>query len=287
MPELPEVETVVRGLRQHLVRRVIEWVHLSRGDVTHGVGLPLCALLRGRRIERIERVGKQIRMDVEGSVSLFVHLGMTGRLLVADRDEEMEPHTHLRLTFRRRRQELRYCDPRRFGGIWLISGAEGDGRLWVGRRLPPAGADPLEVSLGEFRSLLARARQIKALLLDQRVLGGVGNIYCDEALYRAGIHPRTPAGELDEAAVRRLRQVLRQVLAESIRAGGSSISDYRTADNVPGTFQRKHRVYGREGKPCRRCRTVIRRIIAAGRSSFLCPQCQPARRPRARRTRRG
>ncbi len=275
MPELPEVETIVRGLARRLTGQVIEWIYLSRGDVVHGAAVPLCAALRNQRVRHVERVGKQVRIDTEGRTSLFVHLGMSGRLTVADRDDPIEPHTHLRVTFRRRRLELRFRDPRRFGGIWLVAGPGQEPNDWIGRRLPPAGADPLQLSPGELRGLLGRRRQIKALLLDQQVIGGIGNIYCDETLHRAGIHPLTPANELDDHAVRRLRQAMRRVLTEAIRAGGSSISDYRTADNKPGTFQHKHRVYDRAGRPCLRCRTPIRRLTVAGRATFICPRCQP------------
>ncbi len=275
MPELPEVETVARGLSRRLTGRVIEWVRLYRADIVHGTPLPLGDTLCGRRIKNVRRVGKQVRMDTDGPVSVLVHLGMTGRLTAVDRDEPIEPHTHLRTGFRRRRIELRFCDPRRFGGIWLVDGKERQSDNWIGRRLPPIGADPLRLSLTELRPLLRRRRQIKALLLDQQPISGIGNIYCDEALYRAGIHPLTRANELDDNSVRQLRLALRRVLNEAIRAGGSSISDYRTADDVPGTFQRRHRVYGRADKPCRRCGTPILRLTVAGRGTHICPACQP------------
>jgi len=180
---------------------------------------------------------------------------------------------------------LRFSDPRRFGGIWVVNGAAEDLDTWIGRPLPPAGADPLQLAHRDLRQLLQRRRQIKALLLDQRLLGGIGNIYCDEALHRAAIHPRTLAGDLDDAAVRRLRQALCRLLTAAIKAGGSSVSDYRTAHNTAGTFQRRHRVYNRRGKPCRRCGTPIERRVVAGRGTFFCPRCQPV--IRARRTPRG
>jgi formamidopyrimidine-DNA glycosylase len=248
---------------------------LSRSDVVHGSSVPLCAALRGRRIRQVRRQGKQVRVALDAGRSLVFHLGMTGRLIVVDRDEPVEAHTHLGLTFQGWRRELRFSDPRRFGGVWLVEEGASRGGAWLGRRLPPVSADPLTISLDDFRGALRRRRQIKALLLDQRPISGVGNIYCDEALHRAGIHPLTRAIELDAAAVARLWRALRRVLAEAIRAGGSSISDYRSADNQLGNFQLRHRVYGRAGKPCRKCGTSIRHLLAAGRSTFICSRCQP------------
>jgi formamidopyrimidine-DNA glycosylase len=200
---------------------------------------------------------------------------MTGRLIVADRESEAVVHTHLRIAFERWRRELRFIDPRRFGGIWLLDGRVGGANEWFGRRLPPTAADPLTKSLEDFRRALNRRRQIKALLLDQRPISGVGNIYCDESLHRAQVHPRTRASELDATAVGRVWKSLRRVLEEAVRAGGSSISDYRTSDDEPGMFQLRHRVYGREGRACRRCGRAIVHLVVAGRSTFICPRCQP------------
>ena len=286
MPELPEVETIARGLAGHLTGRRIAWAHLSRSDVVHGGPMPLCVALHGRRVRQVRRQGKQVRVDLDAGCWLVFHLGMTGRLIVVGRDEPVEPHTHLRLTFQRWRGELRFSDPRRFGGVWLLDEGTLRSGAWIGRRLPPVSADPLTISLDSFRNALRRRRQIKALLLDQRPISGLGNIYCDEALYRAGIHPLRRASELDAAAVAGLWWALRRVLAEAIRAGGSSISDYRSADNQLGSFQVRHRVYGRSGMPCRSCGTTIKRLLAAGRSTFICPRCQPGPRGAATRKKR-
>jgi formamidopyrimidine-DNA glycosylase len=276
MPELPEVETIARGLHARIAGAVVASVHLSRADVLHGASMPPCAVLMRRRIRRVSRVGKYLRIETEGPADVCIHLGMSGRLVVTDRDAPLRPHTHLRITFQRRRIELRYCDPRRFGGLWLVprNGEAPPG--WIGRRLPPAGVDPLESSPARLRSVLKRGRQIKALLLDQRTIGGVGNIYCDEALYRARIHPAVRAGDLDDGALRRLSTALRAVLREAIRSGGSSISDYITAEGRPGSYQHRHRVYGRAGKPCRCCGATIERCVVAGRGTFICPACQVA-----------
>ncbi|HPD29005.1 MAG TPA: bifunctional DNA-formamidopyrimidine glycosylase/DNA-(apurinic or apyrimidinic site) lyase [Phycisphaerae bacterium] len=274
MPELPEVETVCRGVGQRITGYTIEQVHLNRADVVHGAAIPLCAALHGRRIKSIERVGKQIIIVTDGAVALMVHLGMTGKLIAVHPEMPIEPHTHLRIGFRGRKVELRFVDPRRFGGIWLL-GADSSRVGWIGRQRPSVGPDALTVSCEEFARRLARRRQIKALLLDQQVLGGVGNIYCDESLHRAGLHPAVRADRLSIEQIRRLYRTIRSVLAQAIKAGGSSISDYRNADNAPGRFQVRHRVYDREGQPCRRCKTAIRRLVVAGRGTFICPKCQP------------
>lgn len=293
MPELPEVETITRGLAKKIRGQVIADVALCRPDILHGNGGPVDGLI-GRRIADVCRSGKQVHIaldakklgrigQVPSAGDIYVHLGMTGRLTVVERKAPLERHTHLVMSFADSATQLRFCDPRRFGGIWLI--AENSNRAggesvrqapgWKGRRLPPVGADPLRMTLPALRKLLTRRRQIKALLMDQQPISGLGNIYCDEALYRAGIHPLTPAARLDAEAVRRLRLAIRRVLNEAIRAGGSSISDYRRADNTEGAFQKRHRVYGRDGQACRNCGTTIQRIIVAGRGTHICPCCQP------------
>jgi formamidopyrimidine-DNA glycosylase len=274
MPELPEVETVARGLHRRLAGWVIESVHLLRADIAHGAARPSNELLRGRQIEAVARTGKQVRIGLSDGQALVVHLGMTGRLTVTSQKEPLAKHTHLRIGFRGQGAELRFCDPRRFGGVWLVNGSFDAGGSWIGRRLPPVAADPLRISLSEWRGLLARRRQIKALLLDQKPISGVGNIYCDEALHRAGIHPLSRASDLSPEAVRRLYHALRRVLAAAIQAGGSSVSDYLDVDNVPGWFQTRHRVYGREGKPCRKCGTPIEKFVVSGRGTHICPKCQ-------------
>ncbi|HOA72434.1 MAG TPA: bifunctional DNA-formamidopyrimidine glycosylase/DNA-(apurinic or apyrimidinic site) lyase [Phycisphaerae bacterium] len=296
MPELPEVETVARGLARRILGRTIAHVTLHRRDIVHGNGGPIERLV-GRHIADVRRCGKQIRIllrdesktarrrSCRGAQSpselvMYVHLGMTGRLIVIDSAEPLERHTHLVIALVGQDAQLRFCDPRRFGGIWLVDetavGNESTrSAAWQGRRLPPIGADPLKISLPALGAALARKRQIKALLMDQLPISGLGNIYCDEALHRAGIHPLTPAADLDPEAVRRLRLAIRHVLAEAIRAGGSSISDYRDANNARGTFQTRHRVYGRQGQACRTCGGIIERFVVAGRGTHVCPTCQP------------
>jgi len=289
MPELPEVETVVRGLRASLPGRRILSVRLGKSDfiddpVALGEHLP------GRRVLAVERIGKFICVqltppDAETSPSesvadlhWLVHLGMTGRFAVRAPSEPVVPHTHGFFELDDG-SELRYTDIRRFGRMLLVPStglSEFQSRL---------GDDALFVSARKFAEQARRRRaRIKALLLDQKALRGMGNIYADESLWRARIHPMRLASSLRPEEIARLHQAMRQVLRAAIKLGGSSISDFLDAEGKPGSYQMRHRVYGREGKKCHRCGSTIRRIIVAGRSSHFCPRCQPAPRKRRRRT---
>jgi formamidopyrimidine-DNA glycosylase len=253
----------------------------------------IAATLESKRIAGVRRVGKHIVFDLEqgkatpkkkasvaerskkktasGSLSRkddlsnaqwIVHLGMTGRLLVCDPQEEVPKHTHAILTLASGR-ELRFVDPRRFG------------RLSVAQGFKAAGSEPLEVQLERFVELFrGRKTPIKSALLNQNLLSGVGNIYADEALFRAGIRPRRRADSLTKQDLRRLYLALQEVLKEAIALGGSSVSDYVDAEGEEGFFQLQHRVYGREGEPCLVCKTSIKRVVIAGRSSHYCPKCQ-------------
>lgn len=281
MPELPEVETVVRGLRPTLTGRQIVSVRLGKTDFIDDPAA-LEAQLPGCRIADVARVGKFIELRLSSAndggkqVSLFVHLGMTGRLLSQLSEEPEAKHTHVVLSLDDGR-ELRYTDARRFGRFALV--LEND-RLAFQSKL---GAEPLEISVEQFSALVKPRRAMtKALLLDQRMLRGIGNIYADEALWRARIHPKRLASKLTEKEIARLLRSIQRVLAEAIRLRGSSISDFVDSAGEPGEFQLKHRVYGREGKGCFRCGTRIQRVIVVGRSSHFCPKCQTWRGTRKR-----
>ncbi|HKM90662.1 MAG TPA: bifunctional DNA-formamidopyrimidine glycosylase/DNA-(apurinic or apyrimidinic site) lyase [Candidatus Acidoferrales bacterium] len=289
MPELPEVETVVRGLRAALPGRTITALRLGKTDFIENVER-LESTLPGARIEDVRRFGKFIALRLAGGPAgngaerpqqwLLVHLGMTGRLTVCRPDVPVWPHTHVWLALDDTR-ELRYADPRRFGQMRLVDEAGFPAFL---SRL---GGEPLEVSLEDFSAALQRRAMIKALLLDQSVFRGLGNIYTDESLWRARIHPRRNAARLSGRERAALYRAMRTILATAIQMGGSSISDYVDSEGNPGFFQSRHNAYGREGRPCRRCGAKIRRIIVAGRSSYFCPRCQRAPRgPRLRRAAR-
>jgi formamidopyrimidine-DNA glycosylase len=288
MPELPEVETIARGLASRVTGDVIESVWLgSKPEPLKSAASEIVAALESRRIADVRRVGKHIVFDLQngGRASLpvprksrqkpskavappsttaqwIVHLGMTGRMLVCKPDQAMEKHTHAVAKLASGR-ELRFVDPRRFG------------RLSVAHGFEAAGVEPLQVSLDPFLVLFrGRKTPIKSALLNQRLLSGVGNIYADESLFRAGIRPRRRAASLTGKELSRLYGTVREVLKEAIALGGSSVSDYVDADGEEGFFQLQHRVYGREAEPCLVCKTPIKRIVITGRSSHYCPKCQ-------------
>jgi len=270
MPELPEAETIARQLHRELAGRKLGQVRLSRRDIVHGDPQPLGKLLPGRRVARVSRRAKRVILTLDGGIELVFRLGMTGRMIVCATDDPVAKHTHLRITIDGTSNELRFCDARRFGGVWCLTGSERS----IGKPLGEVGLEPLEVTPAAFRVALNRRRQIKALLMDQTVIAGLGNIYCDESLHAAGIHPLTRADTLSSERANRLLRAIRMTLRKAIRFNGSTLMDYRDADGREGSFQKLHRVYQREGDPCRTCRTAIRRIQAAGRSTFFCPLCQ-------------
>ncbi len=280
MPELPEVETVARGLREQITGRRIVAVRLGKTDFIDDPAA-LERDLPGARIESVARHGKFLLLRLEpsggngGRLSLLIHLGMTGQLAPRPPEYPIAAHTHVFFALDDGR-ELRYTDIRRFGRLALVAEAQ------LEKIIGPLGADPLEISAEDFRARLAgRQAMIKALLLDQRFLRGMGNIYADESLWRARIHPARHAARLTLEEARQLRRAIRDVLAAAIRFRGSSVSNYVDAEGQPGSYQQRHRVYQREGKKCFRCGAKIRRMIVAGRSSHFCPRCQPA--PRRRR----
>jgi formamidopyrimidine-DNA glycosylase len=283
MPELPEVETVARGLRRVILGRRILSVTLGKTDFIDDP-VALEEHLPGRQIEAVERYGKFMLLRLSAALrgngapgdrgakpaSLLVHLGMTGQIAPSPAEQPREKHTHVCLLLDDGR-ELRYTDARRFGRIAYLT------ELPLAEELTGFGADPLEVSKTEFAERIrGRRARIKALLLDQSVLRGVGNIYADESLWRAKIHPARLGANLSPEQAEKLRRVLQETLRTAIAMRGSSISDFLDAAGEPGEYQRHHRAYGREGKRCFRCKTPIRRGIVAGRSSYFCPKCQPA-----------
>jgi formamidopyrimidine-DNA glycosylase len=277
MPELPEVETIARGLGATLPGRRVVSVRLGKTDFIDDPAA-VKRQVPGARIVAVRRYGKFLLLDLETvdrAFSLLVHLGMTGRLVTSDAKAPIPRHTHVLMALDDGR-ELRYTDVRRFGRMGILAdGAEES-------RLGSLGIDPLEAPEREFIALLhGRRARIKALLLDQTVLRGIGNIYADESLWRARIHPRRLGANLTPQEIGRLYRAMRKVLEEAIEARGSSIADYVDSDGNLGGFQRLHRVYQRQGQKCFRCGARIRRAMVAGRSSHFCPQCQRA--PRLRR----
>jgi formamidopyrimidine-DNA glycosylase len=305
MPELPEVETIARGLASRVTGDIIESVWLgSKLEPLKSPAEQIVAALESRRIAAVRRVGKHIVFDLErrtaarapspakprrgksdparslrlgwqrpkrsagaraappATAQWIVHLGMTGRLLVCPPDTAIAKHTHAVAKLASGR-ELRFVDPRRFG------------RLSVAQDFEAGGSEPLEVEWEQFvRLFAARKTPIKSALLNQKLLRGVGNIYADESLFRAGVRPRRRAAALTREDLRRLYRAVQEVLREAISLGGSSVSDYVDAGGQEGFFQLQHRVYGREAEPCLVCGRAIKRVVIAGRSSHYCPTCQ-------------
>lgn len=261
MPELPEVETVVRSLRPAVVGRRILNAEITGLRILIGSARKTASGLTGRTITAVERYGKFIAIRLDRGY-LVVHLGMTGRLLI---DGEMSKWTHAVFTLDK--GSLVYEDPRQFGRI--------EYGLELPTRVAALGPEPLEVTLDEFaRRLKQRKSPIKAVLLNQAVVRGVGNIYADEALFRAGVHPKRIAASLRRDRVERVYNAMREVLAEAIASRGSSVSNYVDAEGCQGSFQTEHRVYQRTGDPCVNCGSPIRRILVAQRGTHYCPKCQ-------------
>jgi formamidopyrimidine-DNA glycosylase len=262
VPELPEVETVVRSMAPLVGRRIVSAEFRCLRVLRGGNPDAMAARIEGRKIAGVKRYGKFILMSLGGGGYLMVHLGMTGRLLLGGPSGK---HTHAVLTLDR--GVLLYDDSRQFGCIELSEDFP--------QRVARLGPEPLEIAFDDFaRALKQRKTRIKALLLNQRFVRGMGNIYADEALFRAGIHPQATASRIGPGRARKLYDAMVAVLTEAIAAGGSSISDYVDAEGRKGFFQFSHRVYQRTGEPCVTCKTPIRRVMVTQRSSHFCPKCQ-------------
>jgi formamidopyrimidine-DNA glycosylase len=298
VPELPEVETIARGLDTRVAGDTVEsvWIGSRQQPLKSPAGV-IAATIEAKRIVRVHRAGKHIVFDLAGesqgskaatkkgkiagrgqtrqaaslrqpdvqTAQWIVHLGMTGRLVVCEPATELAKHTHLIAKLASGR-ELRFIDPRMFGKLSVHLQPGG---------FDPGGVEPLEVSEERFIGLFrGRKTPIKSALLNQKLLRGVGNIYADESLFRSGIRPRRRAAAITPEQLGKLHRAVREVLREAIALGGSSISDYVDANGEEGFFQFQHRVYGREGEPCLVCGTAIRRVVLAGRSSHYCAKCQ-------------
>jgi len=280
MPELPEVETIARGLHKRVAGDVIRSVWLGeKPEIFKSRPQEIAAVLEQSRIVLVRRVGKHIVIDLERlsgkqrrnpeEAQWIIHLGMTGRMQVTAPHAEVAKHTHVIVRLASGR-ELRFVDPRRFGRLAVVRPSFSNPNGFMA-----PGDEPLQAQAERFIELFrGRKTPIKSALLNQKLLSGVGNIYADEALFRAGIRPRRRAASLTRDQLRRLHRAVQEVLEEAIEAGGSSISDYVDAEGEEGFFQLQHRVYGREGEPCLVCRTLVKRVVIGGRSSHYCPNCQ-------------
>jgi formamidopyrimidine-DNA glycosylase len=282
MPELPEVETVRRGLAPVMEGQVITRAQVNRPDLRWPFPDRMAERLTGARVLQLRRRSKYILADLDRGESLLIHLGMSGRMLISGdplgqfvHDHPApEKHDHVVLDMENGAR-ITFNDPRRFGAMDLLPTATAEAH----KLLAVIGPEPLGNGFSEdhlVAALAGRNTPIKSALLDQRIVAGLGNIYVCEALFRGGIHPARKAGRITEKRVRALVPIIREVLQRAIEAGGSSLRDFRQADGELGYFQHSFDVYGREGEACKNpgCTQSIRRIVQSGRSSFYCPACQ-------------
>jgi formamidopyrimidine-DNA glycosylase len=282
MPELPEVETVRRGLAPVMEGQLIAEARVNRPDLRWPFPPGMAARLTGRRVLRLRRRSKYILADLDSGETLLIHLGMSGRMLVSGDPlgrfvhdhPAAEKHDHVVLDMDNGAR-ITFNDPRRFGAMDLLETATAEQH----KLLALIGPEPLGNDFSEpylVAAFKGRNTPVKSALLDQRIVAGLGNIYVCEALFRSRISPRRKAGQIAATRVAALVPIIRQVLAEAIEAGGSSLRDFRQADGELGYFQHSFDAYGREGEPCRAagCTATIARIVQSGRSTFYCPQCQ-------------
>ena len=269
MPELPEVETTRRGVAPHVVGHRIARFVIYDGRLRWPVLRSLSDQVEGRSIEAVARRSKYLLFRLDGG-TLLVHLGMTGSLRLHRDTPPRRPHDHIDIALDNG-VTLRYHDPRRFGAmLWVVE----EDRHPLLARLGPEPFDPAFSADYLYARTRGRRASIKVTLMDNHAVVGVGNIYANESLFRAGIRPATPAGRVSRPRLSRLVEAVREVLAEAIAKGGSTLRDFVDSRGEPGSFQLDYRVYGREGLPCRVCRTPIRATRLGQRASFHCPRCQ-------------
>jgi len=281
VPELPEVETVRAGIERHVVGRTVATAQvLNQRAVRRDLAGPegFAAAMTGRAFLRAERRGKYLWFALDDSEALLAHLGMSGQLLVGDQERPLSPHVRARFTFTDGGPDLRFTDQRTFGHLMLVPFAIADSSRLVPLPIAHIAPDPLEEAFDpkDWAARLTRKRtQVKRALLDQSLISGVGNIYADEALWRARLHWARPTDTLKRAEVSRLLEAVREVLTEALKAGGTSFDAlYVNVNGESGYFDRSLNAYGREGEPCARCGTAIRRDAFMNRSSYSCPRCQ-------------
>ncbi len=272
MPELPEVETIIRCLRSRLAGRRIEAIWVLFPPLIRNGGLAALKKFVGARLVGLRRRGKMILIDCQNGFSLLFHLKMTGQLLFCPKTAPLDRHTRLVISFQSTGRELRFRDVRKFGFVRCLKTAEAG----AVPELKNLGPEPLGLDLQSFQRLLdGRRGRLKSRLIDQTFLAGIGNIYADEILFEAKLHPASDISCLLPGQIRRLWNSIQFILDKAIAARGTSVRDFRDGDGLEGSFQASLRVYGREGQPCWRCGRKIVRLRLAGRSSHVCPSCQP------------
>ena len=279
MPELPEVENIAQGLRNEITGLSITKLYISKPLILKGPHRRrhrrIAAELTGAKITLVTRRAKRLILFTNSSYHLILQLGMTGRFCLAHPQTPRNPHTHIVINLSDKRQ-LQFIDPRRFGRLWFVQhlSVNDPDQAMLDAGMSKLGPEADQISAAQFLQLLNSKRVIKTLLLDQTRIAGLGNIYADEALHRAGIHPATRACDINSSKNKTLRLAIRRVLGSAIRAGGTTFSDFRNAYGDMGSFLKHLRVYQRTGTPCKKCGTPIARIVLVGRSSHFCPNCQ-------------
>ncbi len=275
MPELPEVENVAQGLRRRALGRRIVSVEIRHTAVIAGSSEEFVSTLEGRKLSNVSRTGKAIAVELTSDNGLpphflLVRLGMTGQLTVTPHDAPIEPHTHVFMLLDDGREELRFRDARRFGRLRSLTLAE------LEKVMGALGPDAQKVTEAHFLAAMkCRKGAIKSWLMNQNLVAGLGNIYADEALFEARIHPLSQPGRVSNDKALLLYKAVRKVLDRAVALGGTTFSDYMDIEGRPGAFLNKLKVYQHTGEPCRRCKHAIRRIVVGGRSSHFCPHCQP------------
>jgi formamidopyrimidine-DNA glycosylase len=271
LPELPEVEVIALHLKSRLSGQTVCSFRIVYPPILRDTDIAELMSIRGRKVNDVRRRGKYIVMETDGEMQLLFHLKMTGQFLFCLPQEPWDRHTHLGLAFAENPVELRFRDVRKFGFVSCLSGRNGS----LIKALSQLGPEPLDIRRDHFIKLFrGRKARMKSLLLNQSFLAGIGNIYADEILFQAKIHPALPANLVDDEELLRAWEAMNHILRRAIVHRGSSIRDFVDADGREGSYQQKHQVYGREGLPCPVCSHEISRLRIGGRSSFTCPECQ-------------
>jgi len=274
VPELPEVETVARSLRRTVIGRTIASVDIFKTDRIYPAKRRFIDILSGATFRDVRRRGKNLLIDLSNEYTLWVHLKMTGHFRLRPSSEDVEKHDHIVFHLADENEDLRFNDYRRFGRLRLYPTSE----IMNCRGIVDLGPEPLEISAGDFVSLLKSShRMIKPALMDQTFIAGIGNIYADESLFRSRIHPRRQTDSLSKAKIEELYTHIQSILRKAIRLMGTSVDTFSGLNGNPGRFQKYLLVYGREGEPCPRCGGAIRREKIGSRSSHFCPHCQRKR----------
>jgi len=270
MPELPEVETIRRFLKKHILNNEISAVNVKLDKIVHQGKKLFIKRLEKASITDVKRQGKYFIFVLSNDYYLIIHLKMSGQILYVPHGAEIIKHTHVIISFKNSDFDLRFRDVRQFG--YLLTFKKNELQKYLSGRIGP---DILDVKLIEFKQTLkSKHRIIKSLLLDQKLYAGIGNIYANEALFIAGIHPESKSSDLSDNQISKLYTALQEVLKLAIKLGGSSIGDYILPDNSIGSFQKRHKIYQKDGQPCAVCKTNIQRIKQGGRSTWYCPKCQ-------------